>query len=415
METVIGIISGLIAIITVLYAIVKKFQLPNLTSLMNQLVDRKLSKSDHQKILRKINKKLVIDRKHISNEYINNFILNNRGKEVVFKDICKQNNWEITPGLSSQFLGYIIQDNSKKGDIQQSKIDLIQDCHSAKTHTQIVYFSELLRERYPDIWKTLEEILSRHKVKYSFLKGTKDIWCRDYMPVQNTSGKLIQFSYAPSYLNGKKEWEESRSDVTEVCELNGISPIFSDINLDGGNVLLCDGKAIISDRIFSENINHPKWSNKEILLSELSRLLESEIIIMPSQKGDITGHADGMVRFIDKNTILGNDRDKEYKYWSEQMNEVIKKYNLNYKDVPFFTGKGAMGIYVNYLDVNNLIVIPSFQVEGNMDDEVILLFKKLFPDKIIETINYNEIAKEGGLLNCTAWVVWDNSGLNQGV
>ncbi|MFA6933446.1 MAG: hypothetical protein WCQ30_07450, partial [Bacteroidales bacterium] len=68
METVIGIISGLIAIITVLYAIVKKFQLPNLTSLMNQLVDRKLSKSDHQKILRKINKKLVIDRKHISNE-----------------------------------------------------------------------------------------------------------------------------------------------------------------------------------------------------------------------------------------------------------------------------------------------------------------------------------------------------------
>ena len=51
MEKIIGIISGLIAIITVLYAIVKKFQLPNLTSLMNQLVDRKLSKSDHQKIL----------------------------------------------------------------------------------------------------------------------------------------------------------------------------------------------------------------------------------------------------------------------------------------------------------------------------------------------------------------------------
>ncbi|MDD2192568.1 MAG: agmatine deiminase family protein [Bacteroidales bacterium] len=417
MEYTIGIVSGLIAIITALYAIYKKFKSPNLTSLMNQLVDQKLSQSDHKKILRKINRKLVIDLKHISNEYINNFILNNRGKEVVFKDICKQNNWEITPSLSFQFLGYIKQYNSRNGDVQQSKIDVNQGCHSTKAHTQIVYFSELLRERYPDIWKELEEILSRHNVKYSFLKGTKDIWCRDYMPIQNTSGKLIQFNYDPSYLKGKKEWEESRTDVTMVCEHNGISPIFSDINLDGGNVLLCDGKAIISDRIFSENKNHPnpKWSDKEMLLSELSLLLESEIIIIPSQKGDITGHADGMVRFINKNTILGNDRDKEYKNWSEQMNNVIKEYNLNYKDVPFFTGKGAMGIYVNYLEVNNLIVIPSFQVEGNMDDEVLLLFKTLFPNKTIETINYNEIAKEGGLLNCTTWVVWDDSSLSQEV
>ena len=74
-----------------------------------------------------------------------------------------------------------------------------------------------------------------------------------------------------------------------------------------------------------------------------------------------------------------------------------------------------MGIYVNYLEVNNLIVIPSFQVEGNMDDEVLLLFKTLFPNKTIETINYNEIAKEGGLLNCTTWVVWDDSSLSQEV
>lgn len=31
--------------------------------------------------------------------------------------------------------------------------------------------------------------------------------------------------------------------------------------------------------------------------------------------------------------------------------------------------------------------------------------KEQFPNKIIETIDYNKIAKEGGLLNCTTWVL----------
>lgn len=46
-------------------------------------------------------------------------------------------------------------------------------------------------------------VLHKSNVKYAFLKGTKDIWCRDYMPVQTESGKFIQFKYNPSYLKGK--------------------------------------------------------------------------------------------------------------------------------------------------------------------------------------------------------------------
>jgi agmatine/peptidylarginine deiminase len=40
-----------------------------------------------------------------------------------------------------------------------------------------------------------------------------------------------------------------------------------------------------------------------------------------------------------------------------------------------------------------------------MDNEVIEILQKTFPNKQIETIDYNEVAKEGGLLNCTTWVV----------
>ena len=64
----------------------------------------------------------------------------------------------------------------------------------------------------------------------------------------------------------------------------------------------------------------------------------------------------------------------------------------------------AIGVYVNYLEVGNLIVLPVFEVEGNKDEEAIAAFKQIFPDKIIETINFNDVALEGGVLNCTTWV-----------
>lgn len=102
------------------------------------------------------------------------------------------------------------------------------------------------------------------------------------------------------------------------------------------------------------------------------------------------------------------------------MNKVIEKYGLTYLDVPFFTTKNsskhkgvatAIGVYVNYLEVNDLLIVPVFGKEvvpimGTVeDDQVLDILHRTFPDKVIETINYNDIAKEGGLLNCTTWVV----------
>jgi agmatine/peptidylarginine deiminase len=187
--------------------------------------------------------------------------------------------------------------------------------------------------------------------------------------------------------------------------LNNIDAEPSDINLDGGNVLICDDRAIISDRVFSENKD---W-NREKLVEELGRLLECEIIIIPAENDDMTGHADGMVRFVNRNTILGNQLADEYKYWREGMQKVLEQYGLTYIDAPFFMPKdpkhplSAVGVYVNYLEVNNLIVLPVFGRDE--DEQVISIIKGIFPDRIIETIDYNEVAKEGGLLNCTTWVM----------
>lgn len=343
-EFIIGTIIGLVGIIPVIIQIVKWVKKPKLSELMKKLVDNSLSTEAHRKVLKKMNLMLLSSGKHISSEYINNFVLNKRGKEAVFSDLCMQNEWEPTKELCEMFMNgdypsirkkYWDMKNAQKKkeetpSVAAVKVEAVQARTKGK---EVVYLSELLKKQFPKSFNRLTSILNKHNVEYRLLKGTKDIWCRDYMPIQTESGKLVQFRYEPSYLKGKKEWEDLRSDVKEVCRLNGFKPLFSNINLDGGNVLLCSGRVIVSDRIFTEN---PEYTDKEQLVKEISDLLDAEVIIIPAQKGDMTGHADGMVRFIDHDTILGNNRNEEYKYWTNGIEKVLKDYNLNYIDVPFF-------------------------------------------------------------------------------
>ena len=406
-ESILGITASIISIGGVIYTCFNRLKAKSLTHLMKQLADRHTPIKKQKKILRSINRSLAIHNIRISNQYIQKFFADGRSAYAIFHDICIQNNIEPTFDLCTKLLGYDDKLFRKEWANRYAKKAPKED--SSPKGKQVVYMSELLREKFPRACKNLTEVLDKYGITYLFLKGTRDIWCRDYMPVQTASGKLVQFRYDPSYLKGDKEYEDSRSNAREVCRANGIEPIFSDINLDGGNVLICQNKAIISDRVFSENPGMDAAKLKD----ELARLLEADIIIIPTVNGDYTGHADGMVRFVNTETILGNNRDDEYKYWREEINKVLSDNGLQYIDFPFFYSykdkahpEHAIGIYVNYLEVGDLIIMPKFGVPGNKDAEALAKMKEIFPNKIIESIDYNEVALEGGVLNCSTWTIF---------
>ena len=359
---------------------------------MTELADKNTSINRQHQILSIIDKRLILSAHHISAAYINGFNSNGRSKLAIFYDLCNENQIEPTPEICKMLLGY---DECKfRNEWAARHLNAASQCNSPitqkpelpkassniKNGTQIVYLSELLAIRYPETCKRLTDILNRHNVPFAFLKGTKDIWCRDYMPVQTPGGKLIQFRYDPSYLRDSR-YSESRSDVKYVDKVNDINPTFSDINLDGGNVVMCGNKAIITDRIFSEN---PDWT-KETLLTELAKLLECEIIIIPAYRPeyDFTGHADGMMRFIDSNTVLVNNLDQDFKYMKDAIIKALDKANLKYINFPWFEHKikgnsdHVIGIYLNYLEVGNLIVMPVFGVPGNRDVEALAKLKKV--------------------------------------
>lgn len=275
----------------------------------------------------------------------------------------------------------------------------------ANFETNIVYFSDLLRTKaeFKDICVKICGILDKHSVKYDFIQGTKDIWVRDYMPIQTNKDRFVQFRYEPTYL---KDNLELQSDPKSVCELNDIKPIYSKINLDGGNIVNWTDKVLITDRIYTEN---PEFADKAQLVGEIERLLQTKVIIIPQIKSDFSGHADGLVRLIDSGTILGNDLDLEYIYWSKAMRKIISDKSFKYINMPIFEyyekefPDSAIGCYMNYLEIGDLIIFPIFEVIGNKDKEAIDLITKLYPNKAIELINVNPVARQGGLMNCITW------------
>lgn len=264
----------------------------------------------------------------------------------------------------------------------------------------MIYLSHLLKstDKYISAVDRLFTALSANGISHKLLDNTKDIWLRDFMPVKTKSGKYVSFRYEPSYLDGSPELR------TDFCR--DIAPnfnikklVYSELNLDGGNAVFSPSKetVVISDRVFTENL---KYSSAE-LVQELEKLLEARVIIIPSLRLDMTGHADGMVRFVDENTVVTNAPLSPYGF-ETKVKKSLQNYGFNVNDFSYFDSKGdsAVGCYLNFLETEQAIFLPVFGVDT--DNEAIELAKNIF-DKTIIPVNINEIAIKGGLLNCISW------------
>ena len=263
----------------------------------------------------------------------------------------------------------------------------------------MLFFSSLLAAipRYQPVARSLFSALEEHGEEYALIENTKDIWVRDYMPVQTRSGRYLSFRYAPGYL---KDEPWLRTDFREaIAPQFAFSVTYSDINLDGGNVVFSPSKekVIISDRIFTEN---PEYDEKT-LVSRLESLLEAEVILIPSLPSDMTGHADGMVRFVSENTVLCNDIPSK-RGLEPKIKRVLKKRSIRVLDFPYFSSQGnsAIGCYLNFLETEQNIFLPIF---GSVQDETAVKRAKEIFDKKIVAVNIHSIAEEGGVLNCISW------------
>jgi agmatine deiminase len=274
--------------------------------------------------------------------------------------------------------------------------------------TNTIYFSEKLKEQFPEIANQIYNTIDLLGAKCRFLSGTKDIWARDYMPVQVDEHKLIQYTFYPDYLI---DFENIKSDPESICADLNLTTVRSDIILDGGNVIKSDNCVIMTDKIVLEN----KYKyTKEQLLYKLKDLFEVEkIVLIPWDRGERYGHADGMVRFIDNETVLLQGYYKTRKDlfevgFIENLLGTLKENHLKYEfvNIDYPEKINAKFAYLNYLQTKDFILLPSLGIDE--DDEALEQeIKKYFPGYLdkIRKIKMNSIINRGGALNCISWTI----------
>lgn len=269
--------------------------------------------------------------------------------------------------------------------------------------TNIVFLADTLPVRHPEFFARFTSILNQSCITYALIPGTKDIWAVDYMPIQVSKEKFVQFSYNPDYLRNSKWWRETIPDVDAICSKMGITTVKSDIVLDGGNVIRWRDKVIMTEKVFKEN---PHFT-QDNLTTELKALFEvDKIIFIPQQPYDYIGHADGMIRFVACDTILVNDYSRESRAFQRRLLKPFKEVGLSIIEVPYnpYTNTNdlsAVGTYVNYLEVGNAIVVPQFYMAE--DKMALTVLEQAFNGRIVIPCESKEIALDGGVLNCISW------------
>lgn len=271
------------------------------------------------------------------------------------------------------------------------------------SETNFLYLADnLRREKYSTFLECFEKVLNENNIPYNFIPNTKDIWAVDFMPVQISLNNFVQFKYNPDYLQSKKQLK-TISDVTSICKALNLSPKLSKLVVDGGNISRSSDKVIMCDKVFKENSD----ISEKKLIKQLKDTFEiDKLFFVPWDKSDCTGHADGMVRFVDSNTVLINDYSQEKPEFQRVFRMALHNAGLDWIEIPYnpYNNKpntSAEGLYLNYLQMEQAILVPIFKRKE--DDKAINILEQVFKGQKIVAIESNEVAKNGGVLNCITW------------
>ena len=296
----------------------------------------------------------------------------------------------------------------------------------------VVYFSEYFKRPISSkdqglsiIFQRLEVVLNKHGYEARTLPakaklvqdGQLSLWCRDYMPVHTVRRDLLRFSYTPDYLKCKK-YDGHQPDNKWVCEQLGISVanmvdeedgLYMRVVLDGGNIVRCGDKVVMTDKVFLENPH----ITKEKLIRYLEGWFDASIIWLPYDRRDYLGHSDGILRHISGNKVVMSP------YGTPESNKVDRKFDKLYRQILQENGLEVLSLdfsgidepsdlrwaYTNWLQLKGLIIIPTFKdcpLSNQRVYEQICQFTKRMKVNI-EMVEADDLVKFGGAFNCASW------------
>lgn len=233
-----------------------------------------------------------------------------------------------------------------------------------------------------------------------------DIWIRDFSPLTTT--RRVKFDYLPNYLsvsdanwidNSFRNWFN-----TTGLTYDDDTPFI----MDGGNFVWNRiDKAIVTQRVYSDN---PSYTTTQVdsILKNLLNL--QEICYLPEETGDITGHSDGMVMFIDTNHVLVNDFSYDSLLRAQVLNALTTGLTgITITEVPYpfdttlwFGWPSACGLYLNSLVTENYVYMPTY---GLPEDTTLFNTLQSNTNKTVIILDASNVCYMGGSVRCLTWVV----------
>lgn len=288
--------------------------------------------------------------------------------------------------------------DSKKNSTNNNPAPLLTDAD-----TDTVYFSNYLPKECPNLYKKLKQILKDNGVDCRLLKYTEDIWCRDFMPIQTADNRFVSYKYLPNYLNDA----ENRKYITNVKKVGNIdflkwgdNVVDLDLIIDGGNVVKCGNKIVMTEKVFVENCNvsHDK------VIQRLTDAFQCEIVFIPwDYMNEKYGHSDGVVRYLGGNRVLMTNYEQFDADMAKKFRQVLDKHfevvSLKY-DVENLNDKSWA--YINYLQIGKLVLVPQLGIPE--DQQALQQIQNYLSEcNVIGVSDAMEAVKDGGALNCISW------------
>ena len=270
--------------------------------------------------------------------------------------------------------------------------------------TNTVFFSDLLPKKCPILNQHIAEALEENKIRYAYLSETKDIWCRDFMPIQVAEDRFVFFKYTPDYLQDpyylrlqtdtEKVFHATENRLEHLLQ----NAITIDLVLDGGNVVKCGDSVVMTEKVFFENKDKTRTEVERILKDAL----QSDILFLPWDRKETFGHSDGIVHYAGDGKILLTNYDDFSPYYYNRFRKALEKHfeviPLKYEVKRHHARNWA---YINFLQVGKLVLVPQLGLEE--DEQALEQIGNALPGCEVVGIPSLEAVRRGGALNCISW------------
>ena len=242
-----------------------------------------------------------------------------------------------------------------------------------------------------------------------------DSWMRDIAPIfYNEDEKLKSISFEfngygkyPDYLNDNK--------ISKfISNYLNIPTKSSDLVLEGGAITYDDKKNLFSTKNVIFNKNRKQKYNSGHIINELKILFDLDYIFLFENgliEDDTDGHVDNLLCPIGKNKYLiatTHKLDPNYEILEKNKADLIKFFKdtnqtFDLIEVPLPTrkkinNKNIISSYINFYFSKNKIILPKFNVKE--DNEVKIIFEKIFSNREIMMLETENINYGGGNIHC---------------